>query len=48
MMRRLTEMLKSAKVALRIIFETLENYGNPFIYFHDRRTALVDVRYVSL
>jgi hypothetical protein len=47
-MRRLTEVLKSAKVAFRSVFETLENYGSPFICFYNRRTALVDVYCASL
>jgi hypothetical protein len=47
-MRRLTEILKSAKVAFRNIFEDLEKSGNQFIHFYVRRTALVGVYYVVI
>jgi hypothetical protein len=46
MMQRLNETLKTANVAFRNSFEALEISGNPFVYFYDRRTVLVDVYYL--
>ena len=39
--RRLIEMLKSAKVAFKNIFEALENSSNPFTYVYDRLPSLL-------